>query len=106
MWWMPSSLMTPRLARVGRGSGGADDLRLEPPHSGEPALVVVAPSPEELAHLRVRQDQEALLAEPLHHLAGHFIGLEHATGRRDHARSDALLPRDLESRPEHDGVHA
>src|SRR5436853_4540995 len=98
MWWMPSSFMTSRLP--------TGDVRLEAAHAGEPALVVVAAAPEELAHLGVREDQEALLAHGRDHLVRHLLRLDHLAGRGHHARPQALCAGDLEAALQHRRVHA
>ena len=79
-----------RLTGGHEGALRARDVRLQALHAGDPALVVASLAPEELEHLRVRQDQEALVSQSLDDGVGDLLGLQHLAGRRDDARPEPL----------------
>src|SRR5438552_15432621 len=46
---------------------------LQSSHAAQPAVVIIGFAPEIFRHLRVWQNQEALLVEPLHHGFGDIL---------------------------------
>src|SRR5215212_12221968 len=64
--------------------------RLQSPHPGEPAVVVVALAAVELRNHRVRQDEEALVPQRRHHVLGNVSGVEQLARGRDDLRADTF----------------
>src|SRR5437016_10619026 len=64
------ALMSPRFRLYARSRFRRLHPRLQPPHTAQPAVVIIGLPPEVFGDFRLRKDQEPLLIESFHHSLG------------------------------------